>query len=506
MERERADLEEVFEYRFTRLDPVRGDHIDPPSVAIYETLLNKGADGRPTPGLATAWRISDDGLSWQLRLREGARFHTGAICDAPAVVEALGLCRWGDGLPRQVWYWDPVDTVRAIGNDVVEFRLLFPCARLPVLLWGTHTAIVNPVTWQQWGDDFGVRGSDGTGAYRLTHFSPDMITAEHVGSTPPSVPRTIRWRSVPDEDGRESLLSSASVDIVRSIPVSSVPADDSRWRIDEQPEASQFYLALSFPAGFADAALRRAIYGLIDREAVVARALGGHGHAATSPLPHVDEFSVQSPDSGEDLPTRSEALASLAALGFRPGIDGTLEREGFRLDFPCVTQDTAPFRRIAAVITEMLESAGVRLRFEFREPFEDFYRAVAAGPVSFLSKWLWQDGMEAAMGFSSSDCAEPAGGNWQRSSIPSVDSAFDDFLRASSDDLVTAALLAQRTFMTELPYLPICSPTETLAVRRDIRGFGLIPRTLYPLYDHVRLPIADGDSPVIAPDDQEGDR
>ena len=41
-------LTEVFEYPFTRLDPVFGDHVDPPSVAIYETLLTKGATGRPT--------------------------------------------------------------------------------------------------------------------------------------------------------------------------------------------------------------------------------------------------------------------------------------------------------------------------------------------------------------------------------------------------------------------------------------------------------------------------
>ena len=96
-----ADLDEVFEYRFTRLDPVRGDHIDPPTLAIYETLLTKGPDGLPRAGLAEAWAVSDDGLTWTLRLRGGARFHSGRACDAHAVGEALDLCRWGGGLPRQ---------------------------------------------------------------------------------------------------------------------------------------------------------------------------------------------------------------------------------------------------------------------------------------------------------------------------------------------------------------------------------------------------------------------
>ena len=46
-------LREAFDYPFSRLDPL-GDHIDPPSVAIYETLLVKGPDWKGHPMLAAA--------------------------------------------------------------------------------------------------------------------------------------------------------------------------------------------------------------------------------------------------------------------------------------------------------------------------------------------------------------------------------------------------------------------------------------------------------------------
>src|SRR5438874_2016046 len=54
-------LREAFDYEFSRLDPT-GDHIDPPSVALYETVLAKGPDWRGHPVLADSWQVSADGL------------------------------------------------------------------------------------------------------------------------------------------------------------------------------------------------------------------------------------------------------------------------------------------------------------------------------------------------------------------------------------------------------------------------------------------------------------
>ena len=114
-------LREAFDYPFSRLDPT-GAHIDPPSVAIYEPLLVKGPDWRPYGLLARDWTISDDGLEWRFELRPGLRFHSGAACDAPAIIETYENLRWEfEGAP-QLWYWDPVDTAQADGPDRLVFR------------------------------------------------------------------------------------------------------------------------------------------------------------------------------------------------------------------------------------------------------------------------------------------------------------------------------------------------------------------------------------------------
>jgi peptide/nickel transport system substrate-binding protein len=481
-----ADLEEVFEYGFTRLDPVRGDHIDPPTLAVYETLLVKGPDGRPLPGLASSWIVSDDGSTWTLRLRDGARFHSGRVCDAAAVVDALELCRWGDGLARQVWYWDPVDTVVAVDERTVAFRLHHPCPRLPVLLWGTHTAVVNAETWRMLGDDFGTEVADGTGPYRLTAYSPDEVGVELIDRASPR-PRTIRWRSVPDDAERARIALAAEADVVRSVPAGGSGAATG-WTVQRQQENSQFYLAFSSadPRGFGDPVVRRCFDAFLDRDALLRTAMGGEGDARRSPVPASDEFADAYDPADVPPLSRDEARRELHARGWRAGADGILERDGLSLRVDTVAQDTEVCRRLADALSGQLRAAGVELRFTFAALFEPFYRAVEAGPAAFLNKWLWSDAMEAVYGFCRTDCIEPAGGNWQRSSCAVVDRAFDDFREAADPASLRAASAAvQRAFMRELPYLPLVSPVETLAVGPRVQGFGLVRRTLYPTYDDV---------------------
>lgn len=481
-----ADLDEVFEYRFTRLDPVRGDHIDPPTLAIYETLLTKGPDGLPRAGLAEAWAVSDDGLTWTLRLRGGARFHSGRACDAHAVVEALDLCRWGEGLPRQVWYWDPVDSVAATDGRTLAVRLRHPCPRLPVLLWGTHTAVVNAETWRRLGSDFGALTADGTGPYRLVSYSPEEVLAERVEASA-QTPRTISWRSVPDMAQRERIAIDSAADVVRHVPrLHSEPPDG--WSVDRQLENSQFYLALNCldPRGFDDPTFRRCLDAFVDRDELLQVALDGEGDARRSPIPTADEYAGAYDPAEVPPMTRSEAAATLWSLGWNPGADGVLKRNGRTLHIDVVAQNTDVCRRLAGALGAQLREAGVSLSFTFADLFEPFYRAVEARPAAFLNKWLWSDAMEAVYGFCRTDCREPAGGNWQAASCPSVDRAFDEFSRADDDvSLRSASAEVQRSFMQELPYLPLVSPVETLASSPAVHGFGLTPRTLYPSYDTV---------------------
>ena len=487
-------MDEIFEYRFTRLDPVGGAHIDPPSVAVYETLVVKGPGDQPLPGLATSWSVSQDQLIWRLRLRQGARFHSGAACDAAAVGEALERCRWGDGLTRQIWYWDPVDTVRVADETTIDIRLHYPYPRLPTLLWGTHTAICNARRRAELGDDFGATEADGTGSYRLVSFTPDMVVAERAdtpgsaGARPSNGPQVLRWLSRPTDDERHKAVRDRAGSIVRAVAPGWLAGLDG-WRYLEQPEISQFYLALNFDdqLGFGQLDLRRAIEAFVDREALVRAAFDGRGDGRRSPVPAGDKFADAFDPASVPSLTEAAAASLLDQLGFRRNDRGVRERDGRELRFPCVTQDTEPFRRLATELAQQLHRAGIEIEFRYYEPFEPFYAAAEQRPPAILSKWLWQDAIEAVMGFSRSDCAVDGGGNWQSARLPAVDASYDRYLRATSaEELTVAGRNVQELFMRELPYIPLCSPAETYAVASDITGFSLVPNTLYPLYDQLK--------------------
>ena len=56
---------------------------------IYDTLVEEMGISNFQPGLAESWEVSDDGLVWTFKIREGVKFHDGTPCDANAVAWSL---------------------------------------------------------------------------------------------------------------------------------------------------------------------------------------------------------------------------------------------------------------------------------------------------------------------------------------------------------------------------------------------------------------------------------
>jgi peptide/nickel transport system substrate-binding protein len=469
-------LREAFDYPFSRLDPT-GDHIDPPSVAVYETLIAKGSDSLPQPLLARDWSVSEEGLEVTLRLRAGARFHSGELCDAHAVLAALDHLRFDTFPDRQLWYWDPVDTVEPVDAGTLVFRLHYPYARLPSLLWGTHSAVYDERRRASDPVGSGQAFANGTGPFRLVSWSPERVVAERVPGDGRAALERIEWVSILDEADRLDALDRGEVDILHGPPLAEVAAvrEDGRLVVHEQPQASNMYLALDWgrdDLGFGDRRVREAVSLAIDREALVREALAGHGSVAYGPVPPGDEHYDETVDNaGRHDPALAREL---------------LAHAGVRIGCECVVQDDPVFRRVAELVRSQLADVGVALDLSFERPFAPFYQAVAERPPASISKWLWQDPIDALIGFTASSTRPFP--NWQHASAPELDKAFDAWLRAGTrTELADAARLVQRVFARELPYIPLLTPNDVWMWSPAVRSFEPSPAILYPYYDRVTV-------------------
>ena len=72
----------------TTLDPAQLTDYNSSRAAMemYDSLIRfKDGSTELEPGLATEWEISDDGLEYTFKLRQGVKFHDGTPFDADAV-------------------------------------------------------------------------------------------------------------------------------------------------------------------------------------------------------------------------------------------------------------------------------------------------------------------------------------------------------------------------------------------------------------------------------------
>ena len=140
----------------------------------------------------------------------------------------------------------------------------------------------------------------------------------------------------------------------------------------------------------------------------------------------------------------------------------------------------------ARLVAAQLRRVGVVMGIEAVAPFAPFYERISAGPAAFLSKWLWQDPIDALIGFAATGCQPRP--NWQRASLPRLDMAFERFRRAPTrPEAEDAAREVQWLIASELPMIPLFTPHDIWANRKDVRGWRPRPGHLYPYYQDVVL-------------------
>ncbi|MEJ9280297.1 ABC transporter substrate-binding protein [Ureibacillus thermosphaericus] len=334
------------------------------TINIYETLVNFGEqDTTIHPGLAESWEVSEDGLTYTFKLREGVKFHDGTDFNAEAVVKNFE--RWKAGAEEKFYYYhsmfkadgeDIISEVIADGDYTVIFKLSRPQAPFLKNLAMFSFGIASPTALDQYGESFG-DNPVGTGPFKFVEWKRnDSITLEkfedYWQEGLPKLDKVI-FRSIPDNSARLNALVAGEIDLADGINPSDAQSVEANANLQliERPSMNIGYLGLTNTRPpFDNKLVRQAVNHAIDKQAIVDAFFLGRAEVAVNPMPpSISGYN----DEIQDYEYNPEKAKELLA---QAGYDGTpIELWAMPVPRPYMPDG----RKIAEAIQKNLQDVGI---------------------------------------------------------------------------------------------------------------------------------------------------
>lgn len=464
------------------LDPARSGYIFG-RMQVAETLVTTDRQNRLVPLLARDWHVSDDRLTWVFELKPDVTFHDGTKLDADAVAASLARAHTAPGILSNA----PIAAIEPAG-DAIRISTTRPFAALPAFLAHYSTIVLAPSSF---GPDGAVRSVIGTGPFRVTALTPpqgfEVVRFDGWWGGRVAIAGA-RYLAAGRGETRTLMADTGEADLVYNLPPTAFDRLRRSTRVTLTTMAIPRTYTLKVNAGgvfFGDLRARRALSLAIDREGIAAGILRTPGAAATQLMPPalVGWHDPALPPLAHDP---AEARRLLAEIGWQPGPDGVLVKDGrpFR-----VVLRTFPDRPeqpvIATAIQAQLKEIGIALEVAIgnsgdiplghRDGTLDLGLAarnfsLVPDPIGTLLQDYGPEGGDwGAMGWSSAALTE---------TLARLGSTFDPAAAAPLRRRAVAIL------HEELPVLPLAWFTHSVAASKRLAGVTLDPYELsYRLSD-----------------------
>ena len=247
------------------------------------------------PRLATALpKISEDGLTYTIPIRQGVKFHDGTAFNAQAMAFSLNRFIKNGGEPSFLLS-DTVKSVEATGEWELKVTLQKPFAAFPSLLAFPGACAVSPKTYGIGEGKFIPEKFAGTGPYKLASFNSDSLRLElfddYWGEKPrnkgidlqlyPSNPANLfnAFRTKAIDVAYQSLLP-------QQVKKLKAYAEKGEGQVIEASGSVVNFMTLNMNSDpLKQKLVRQAIASLVDRKLLNERILQGQGEALYSMIP-----------------------------------------------------------------------------------------------------------------------------------------------------------------------------------------------------------------------------
>lgn len=380
-----------------QLDPaVAGSNgygdIIPINENITEGLTRyKNGTSEIEPALAESWTVSDDGLTWVFKIREGVTFHDGTPLDAKAV-ETNFLRQLDpnhplhqDNFPYVEIVFAEVDTVEATGDYELTITLKRPITLLPSNLAVFAGGIVSPTALETYGADYSQHAA-GTGPFKLDSWTKDveldLVANDEYWGGRPALDRVV-FRTIADDTVRLAELSTGGIDVANQIDfkdVASIEANPDLQLITGPFWNVQFLGLNQSVAPFDNPKFREALQYAVNKQNIADAVFFGNYTEGGGPIaPGLLGYDETLQETYSYDPEKAAAL--IAESGVTD------------LTFDLYNRTNSVWPILGQLIQADLAEVGITANLVSLEDAEFFDALNTPGKVgAFLNDWTWDNG------------------------------------------------------------------------------------------------------------------
>ena len=457
---------------------------------IYDTLVEEQGISNFQPGLAESWEVSDDGLVWKFKIREGVKFHDGTVCDANAVAWSLNWTLEND-VETFAFYLYNFEEIVALDDTTLQVTLSSPVGNMEYLLmyvWILPESVYGSMTYDEVMEFEDISAAVGTGPYILKEWSEGeymiLEANKDYWRTTPVIDQII-YHEYATEDSVVQALLAGEIDVIDAdvIPSTAIQTlqdvENVEVPIMESTTIDELIINShedgTQPASLWDPAVRLAMAYAIDQQQTINVAYLGYAEAATVVVP--TSMGDWHNSDVQPIPFDiAEGNRILDDAGYVDGDnDGVREfSDGTPLEYRLYATDDAKEARILEIISDGFSQIGISAPPTLMD--EDSLIALYPAFDFDLIYWGWGLDPDPDFAMLIFTCDQRVEGGWSDSGY--CDQDFEDmyveqgvtFDREARRELIWKM---QEKLFNDRPYIVLTYAKNIQAYRSDrFTGFG----------------------------------
>ena len=471
---------------FTTLDPCdASDRLSRMVVkSFYEGLFRLTPDMKVVPQLATGYEVSEDGMLYTIRLREGVKFQDGTDFNSDAVKKNIDrLLDPKNQLSRRNQF-EPIARVETDGPYTVKLVMKRPFASIITRLAEGSVPMMCPKSIANGNGNVAFEAC-GTGPFILKDYNPSerLIVVRNPNYWQKGLPKIagINWIPVVENATRSAMIRTGEADFVHPMPVEMIKAmkDVKDVEVVVEPSMVMRYLIINNNAKpFDNPKVREAINYAVNKEALAKVAFAGYARPATGIIPSQIEYAEKIGPWPYD-PKKAREL--LKEAGYPQGFSTTLW-SGY---------NDSTSQKVIQFLQQQLAQVGIKTQIRALEAGQRVSLIESVQKPEDATSKLYYVGWNSSLDidwairplFESKNCP-PVLANEAYYVNKDVDRLLDEGLK-TTDPKTRAEIYrnVQETIWKDVPWGWLVFEDVTSAKRTNLKNFRVLPNNEYDFYE-----------------------